>query len=99
MPQSSHRDDFFQTEFVNPSAAFSFILTASSASIQDSDRKIAKSKNEHGSPIRLQSKILAVAADPFSAQAVFVAESAGTIRKVSLEVGRQARHIEGAGLD
>ncbi|OKL55852.1 hypothetical protein UA08_08855 [Talaromyces atroroseus] len=71
MPQSSHRDDFFQTD----------------ASIEDNDRKIAKSKNEHGSPIRLQSKILAIAADPLASQSVFVAESAGTIRKVSLETG------------
>jgi hypothetical protein len=60
-----------------------------SASIEDNDRKVAKSKNENGSPIRLQSKILAIVADPFSTKSVYIAESAGLIRKVGLEVGRQ----------
>ena len=66
-----------------------YLADPHSASIEDNDRKIAKSKNENGNPIRLQSKILAVVADPFSTNSVYIAESAGLIRKVGLEVGMQ----------
>ncbi|KAH8704024.1 WD40-repeat-containing domain protein [Talaromyces proteolyticus] len=71
MSRSSHKEDFFQT----------------TASIEESGRRAAKAKNEHGKPIRLQSKILAVAEDPYSAGSVYVAESAGSVRKVALETG------------
>ncbi|CRG83048.1 putative protein YyaL [Talaromyces islandicus] len=57
------------------------------ASIEESNRRAAKSKNEDGKPIRLQSKILAISEDPFNPGAVYVAESAGSVRKVALETG------------
>ncbi|PWY80557.1 WD40 repeat-like protein [Aspergillus heteromorphus CBS 117.55] len=79
MAQSSHRDDFFQT----------------TAALDDQKRKIAKSQNTNGAPIRLQSKILAVAADPLSAGSVFVAQSGGTVRKVILETGETAAVFKG----
>lgn len=71
MSRSTHRDDFFQT----------------SAALEEQKRKDAKSRNTHGSPIKLQSKILAIAADPVNQGAVFVALSTGTVRKIILEVG------------
>ncbi|OJK04848.1 hypothetical protein ASPACDRAFT_109805 [Aspergillus aculeatus ATCC 16872] len=79
MAQSSHRDDFFQT----------------TASLDEQKRKDAKSQNTNGNPIRLQSKILAVAADLLNANAVFVAQSGGTVRKVILETGETAAIYKG----
>jgi len=58
----------------------------SSAALSEISRKAAKSKNSFGNPIRLPSKILAVIADPDDAGRVFVAEAAGTVRRVVLEV-------------
>jgi hypothetical protein len=59
------------------------------SSLEESDRKLEKSKNKHGNPIKLPSKILAVTADPQNSQSIYVAESCGVIRRVSLEVGEQ----------
>lgn len=50
-------------------------------------RKAAKSGNTNGNPIVLQSKILNAIADPFSAECVYIAESAGCVRRVNIEVG------------
>lgn len=50
-------------------------------------RRAAKSGNKNGDPIKLTSKILDVAVDPLSPACLFVAESAGCIRKVNVEVG------------
>ncbi|OJD18289.1 hypothetical protein AJ78_01665 [Emergomyces pasteurianus Ep9510] len=72
MAQSSHRDDFFQT----------------TTSLEETRRKAEKSGNSHGNPIKLQSKLLAIVADPYSNASVYVAESAGLVRKVLLEVGK-----------
>ncbi|EGD98305.1 WD repeat protein [Trichophyton tonsurans CBS 112818] len=69
--QTSNRDYFFQT----------------TAQLENAERKREKSKNSNGSPIKLQSKILAIAADPTRSDAVFLAESAGTARQLILEVG------------
>ncbi|EAW07596.1 WD40 repeat domain-containing protein [Aspergillus clavatus NRRL 1] len=79
MSRSSHRDDFFQT----------------SASLEEQKRKDAKSRNTDGSPIKLQSKILAVAADPVSPGSVYVAQSGGTVRKILLETGETAALFKG----
>lgn len=57
--------------------------------MEETNRKAAKSKNQNGKPIKLQSKILAVAADPHSAESIYVAESSGVLRRVVLEVGEQ----------
>lgn len=54
--------------------------------LTESVRKASKSKNASGNPIKLTSKILAVAADPENNERVYVAEAAGTVRRVVLEV-------------
>ncbi|KAL2359915.1 hypothetical protein RJZ56_007228 [Blastomyces dermatitidis] len=72
MAQSSHRDDFFQTD----------------TSLEEIRRKAEKSENSNGDPIKLQSKLLAIVADPSSNSSIYVAESAGLLRKVVLEVGK-----------
>ena len=58
-----------------------------SHSLAETSRKSLKSKNNHGSPIRLQSKILAIASHPADPGAVYVVESAGSARRVVLDVG------------
>lgn len=50
-------------------------------------RKKKKSKNENGNPIRLQSKILAVIADPTDNGAVYIAQSDGRAGRIVLGVG------------
>ena len=57
-----------------------------SESLATSERKAAKSKNTHGSPIKLPSKILAAHADPRSEGAIYVAEAAGEIKRVNTDV-------------
>ncbi|KAL2006037.1 hypothetical protein VTN00DRAFT_9691 [Thermoascus crustaceus] len=79
MSRSSHRDDFFQT----------------TASLEESNRKASKSRNTNGNPIKLQSKILAVAADPVNSGSIYVAESAGTVRRVILETGEISAVFKG----
>lgn len=59
----------------------------SRAALDEQKRKDAKASNTNGAPIKLQSKILAVHADPVNTDAVFVAQSGGTVRRVILEVG------------
>ncbi|KAJ5481615.1 hypothetical protein N7475_000427 [Penicillium sp. IBT 31633x] len=72
MTTSSNRDHFFQT----------------SASLDDQERKDAKSKNTNGNPIRLQGKILAAHSDPWNNGSIYVAGSNGTVRRVILAVTR-----------
>ncbi|KAG6988590.1 hypothetical protein G7Y79_00070g096890 [Physcia stellaris] len=71
MSASNDPDHFFQT----------------SSSLAETDRKARKAPNTHGDPIRLSSKILAVIADPTFNGAVYLAESAGTARRVVLDTG------------
>jgi hypothetical protein len=66
----------------------SFFADYSRSSLDEQRRKDAKSKNTNGSPIRLQSKILAVQADPLKDGFVYVAQSSGTVRRVNLEVSK-----------
>ncbi|KAL4964501.1 WD40 repeat domain-containing protein [Aspergillus stella-maris] len=79
MAASTHRDDFFQT----------------TSALDEQNRKDLKSKNTDGSPIRLQSKVLAVRADPFDNNVVYVAQSGGTVRKINLETGETAALFKG----
>lgn len=58
----------------------------SSASLDDQQRKDAKSQNSNGNPIRLQSKILAIHPDPKNSNSIYVATSSGVVRRVVLEV-------------
>lgn len=55
--------------------------------MENAERKREKSKNSNGGPIKLQSKILAITADPTRGDAVFLAESSGAARQLMLEVG------------
>ncbi|KAL8655263.1 MAG: hypothetical protein Q9226_003117 [Calogaya cf. arnoldii] len=72
MSSSTDPDHFFQTNH----------------SIAEIERKSLKSKNKNGNPIRLPSKILAVIADPQCPhEAVYVAESAGNVRRVVVDTG------------
>jgi hypothetical protein len=77
-------------DYVRPSTfsalSHSFFADYSRSSLDEQKRKDAKSKNTNGSPIRLQSKILAVQADPLNDGFVYVAQSGGTVRRVNLEV-------------
>lgn len=58
-----------------------------SASQAQRARKAAKAGNTHGDPIELKSKLLAAVVDPKNPQSsVFVAESAGSVRRIKLGV-------------
>lgn len=52
-------------------------------------RKELKAKNNAGNPVKLQSKILAVIPDPRDTASIFIAESAGTARRLALDVGTE----------
>ncbi|KAK2832022.1 hypothetical protein FQN49_006931 [Arthroderma sp. PD_2] len=77
--QTSNTDYFFQ----------------STAQLENAERKRLKSKNSNGEPIKLQSKVLAIAADPTRGDAVFLAESSGTARRLVLETGESAAVYKG----
>jgi hypothetical protein len=50
-------------------------------------RKAAKASNKNGDPVIMKSKILAAVPDPASPlTSVFIAESAGAVRRINLEV-------------
>jgi hypothetical protein len=74
MSRSADPGHFFQTD----------------ASESTRARKAAKSGNKNGNPIVLQSKILHAIPDPFSSSSIYIAESAGCVRKVNVEVGTNA---------
>jgi len=67
----------------NPNAGHFF---QTSESLVAEQRKADKAQNKLGRPIKLSSKLLAVTADPFDERAVYVAEAAGEVRRVVLEV-------------
>ncbi|KAF3480123.1 uncharacterized protein GIQ15_05470 [Arthroderma uncinatum] len=77
--QTSNRDYFFQT----------------TAQLENAERKRKKSTNSNGEPIKLQSKVLAIVADPTRDDAVFLAESSGTARRLVLETGESAAVYKG----
>ncbi|GME27830.1 WD repeat containing protein [Neofusicoccum parvum] len=54
-----------------------------SSALSESARKAEKSKNTAGDPIKLSSKLLAVAADPLDDGAVYVAEAAGNTHEIT----------------
>lgn len=64
-----------------------------SAAQSTRERREAKSRNKFGNPIALKSKIAAAVYDPNSpSDTIFIAESAGSVRKVNVDVSihRQA---------
>ncbi|KAM0248225.1 hypothetical protein ACHAP5_003607 [Fusarium lateritium] len=68
--QSANRHNFFETDAVHVQR----------------ERKAAKAGNKNGDPIVMKSKILAAVPDPASPlTSVFIAESAGAVRRVNLE--------------
>ena len=71
MSRSTDPGHFFQTDASEASRA----------------RKAAKAGNKNGNPIILQSKILNAISDPFSSSCIYIAESAGCVRRVNVEVG------------
>lgn len=71
MSRSDDPDNFFQ----------------SAASDATRARRAAKSGNKNGDPIILQSKILSLIPDPFSAECIYIAESAACVRRVNIQVG------------
>lgn len=51
------------------------------------EKRAVKASNKFGSPIALKSKIVAAVVDPSSpSSTVFIAESAGTVRRVNVDV-------------
>jgi hypothetical protein len=62
------------------------LLIINSASLDDQERKDAKSQNTNGNPIRLQGKILAVYLDPLNKGSIYVAQSNGSVRRIILAV-------------
>lgn len=71
MSRSNDAGHFFQT----------------SEALETSKRKAAKASNKRGKPVTLPSKVLAVLADPRYEGAVFVAEAAGSVKRVISDVG------------
>lgn len=67
----------------NPNAGHFF---QTSESLVSGQRKAAKAQNKLGRPIKLSSKLLAIVPDPFDERAVYVAEAAGEVRRIVLEV-------------
>ncbi|KAF2660136.1 WD domain-containing protein [Lophiostoma macrostomum CBS 122681] len=66
-----------------------------SAALEDAARKASKSQNTKGNPLKLTSKILAVAADPQDEGQLYVAEAAGTVRRIKLETNEVSRTFSG----
>jgi hypothetical protein len=56
------------------------------SALEETARKAAKSKNDRGNPLKLPSKILAVVPDPEHESQIFVAEAAGNVKRINLEV-------------
>ncbi|KAL1602432.1 hypothetical protein SLS60_005848 [Paraconiothyrium brasiliense] len=73
MSQSNDPGHFFQTD----------------SSLSETARRAAKSKNSKGNPVKLPSKILAVAADPHDHALVYVAEAAGTVKRINPEAEKK----------
>lgn len=67
------------------------LLTCHSAAQEKRQRRAAKAGNKYGNPISLKSKILAAIPDPRSpSSSLLVAESAGAVRLVNLNVCRDS---------
>ena len=56
-----------------------------SDALATTERKAAKARNKHGNPINLPSKILAAIIAPLG-DSIYVAEAAGEVKRVLLEV-------------
>lgn len=65
-----------------------FFLIVCRSALNETARKATKSKNTKGKPIKLPSKILAAAPDPHDDTQIYVAEAAGNIKRINIEVGQ-----------
>lgn len=74
MSRSNDAGHFFQT----------------SDALASTERKAKKSKNKYGNPVKLPSKVLAASIDHTSERAVFVAEANGEVKRIILEVCKNA---------
>ncbi|KAH6670131.1 WD40-repeat-containing domain protein [Halenospora varia] len=77
MSRSTDPGHFFQTD----------------ASESTRARRAAKSGNKHGNPIVLQSKILCAVPDPFSETSIYIAESAGCVRRVDVKQSKDTKTV------
>ncbi|KAL1648795.1 hypothetical protein SLS58_001975 [Diplodia intermedia] len=66
-----------------------------SSALSEEARKAEKSKNKLGDPIKLTSKLLAVAADPLDDDRIYVAEAAGNVRRIALEASETTHTFSG----
>jgi WD40 repeat protein len=71
------------------------LIQTYSTSLDEINRKSRKSSNTFGNPIKLPSKILAIAPDPSNHGAIYVAESASTIKRVALELAKVTNTYKG----
>lgn len=71
------------------------IITSSSTTLEEVNRKSRKSHNTFGDPIQLPSKLLAITPDPLHDDAVYVAESAATIKRIDLSTRRTTHTYRG----
>ncbi|KAI1388307.1 WD40 repeat-like protein [Hypoxylon trugodes] len=71
MNKGTSADHFFQTD----------------AEQAKQERRAAKAGNKNGNPIALKSKILAAVPDPTNPSSIFVAESAGSVRRMNVDTG------------
>ena len=88
MSRSNDPGHYFQTTYDCLFACHVRPLTSTSSALEETARKAAKSNNTKGDPIKLPSKILAVAADPQDENHIYVAEAAGNVKRINLEVGQ-----------
>ena len=83
MSRSNDAGHFFQT----------------SDALATSERKAAKSKSKRGNPIKIPSKILAACLDPTAESTVYVAEAAGEVKRVNVQVCKKTSLIVNAGAE
>lgn len=70
MSRSNDAGHFFQT----------------SSALATTERKAQKAKNKYGKPVKFPSKILAVIDDPRDEKCLYIAEAAGEVKRIDLEV-------------
>lgn len=66
-----------------------------SAAEENARRRQAKASNKNGNPIEVGSKILDVAPDPLNEDNIYIAESSGVARRISLSVSILASSFGG----
>jgi len=65
------------------------------SALNETARKATKSKNTKGKPIKLPSKILALSPDPQDGNHIYVAEAAGSVKRVNVETGEVSATFTG----